>query len=914
MKILERIVLISLFFSLSLFGSGFDDITTIFTYGDVTYLKFIVTAVQKGVDSDAYYWFVRGTTFIAIIAIGIKLWQEKDLMSLAKHGAFPLIIIGFLNTTTTVHIEDQRIVNGVDNGSAIFATIDDVPSMLAVMYGTSSIFKYIGTEIVEEALVTIDGEASYSTAKLGFAKGMTTLLTMTDILTDSAIVNSDKDLKEYMNNFKRYTKECALVAVTRDTTEKAYLNLIAPHLDIIEAIEAETLGLDDNDKIDNGSGTEITCQDYWSEKIVDQRDNAENILLTKLSQQTDVNLSSAASAVAQVGAIDFGGSDLSSIKAYSLNVSLISPINSAIVQNNMGIQTSLEFANSINSQAAISQIQTSGIGIGRWFATIAPFALHILEGVLYFYGLFIPAIAIMLGYGAGLKYLMSYFGSLIGMAAVGIGMSVSSDIMSYFASQHMVELVSTLGSNPATVSGLKQYYIDMATYTGVVGFLGSMMALIAPSLILKGQGSAAINAIGSLSSMYKGGVENAEDSLAKEEGSRKAYEAEKEEIARTKLGNAGFSTSDIPQNMSASDYYNKVVDSASKAGASWGTYNAGHAGYDNKGSDDLIKSSAQSSMYQQTQKMGNVSEFASRIESAGGGQVAHNSGRMQGALQASSIEADSLNIDSINAVHDGGKSQASKKLGGIAGYADIGASEAFDAGVVGGRSAASSDKGTLKGVEKGGIENYLKGIEAQSAQKVSETAGFGKNIDLNKAMNKSFDDGSVKAHNTNATDDLREKLKNSKDKDIKWSAQKIGKGQAVSAVHNETKAQGTFNALNKDGDYLDAFEKASSGSEEQGRVGENTLLGIGNKWEKLSNKERMSMMKKVQENAEVGEFGKIESTNAEIHKHKGGVDGAIKDMVTSAQQQGIQSATHAENLREKYGSNLNDAYKDNALA
>jgi len=68
-----------------------------------------------------------------------------------------------------------------------------------------------------------------------------------------------------------------------------------------------------------------------------------------------------------------------------------------------------------------------------------------------------------------------------------------------------------------------------------------------------------------------------------------------------------------------------------------------------------------------------------------------------------------------------------------------------------------------------------------------------------------------------------------------------------------------------------------------------------------------------EKNASTGYIGGIEATNAEIMEHNGGKD-AIKDMVTAAQEKGKASATHADNLRDRYGENLSVGYKGLSLA
>lgn len=701
MKIVNKLFL-AIIFSIPLYASGFEDLTAIYTYGDVDFIKFVIMAVSKGVATDTYENFLIATTFLAVVSIGIKVSKEPNMEALFKHAYFPFIVIGLLNTTVTVHIEDQRVMNGysVEAGRPTYAVVDNVPTILAVMYGTSSIFQYVGIELVNEALVNIDpSSVQYGTSKVGFAREMTTLLEITDIATKSNFFDKTANTRQFAKDLQSYLYTCVIKAgMNKDPN--IYDKIRNPHTDIIDVIEADKIGLDDYDKIDDINGDAIKCQVFWSTYLKDPYGDVSTKLTDSLTRKTGTSLSETYAALNKVGGLDTNstilGNEFGSIKGYGVNAGSIAIINKAISQNEQDIQTNVSYADRITSQNAITQIQMGGIGIGKWFATIAPFAFHILLGVMYFYGLFIPAIAIIMGAEAGSKYILSYFGGLIGMAAVGIGMALASDIMSYFTSLHMVELVSTLGGNPATVNSLPQYYQDLATYTGVTGTLGMLIALVAPSIILKGQSSALISGMGSFSGMYKGGVESAEDTLANQDAKQKAYEAEKNDIAKRKLENAGFSLSDIPTNMSAGDYYQKVTDSANKAGSAWGAFNGGLS--NDGGFDGMTTESAQSSMYQQSQKMGQASEFAQSLNGANGSgsQMAFNSGRIQGAIQASSIEADDASIESLKAIHDGAFKQARKKLGSTAGYgaSDISGDEAFNSGQFEGSMSAAGDKVT----------------------------------------------------------------------------------------------------------------------------------------------------------------------------------------------------------------------------
>jgi hypothetical protein len=782
MKIFAGLFLLTLFIPMTLLGAGFDDLTGIFVTGDIGFIKFIMTAIQKATTSSGYTAFVSVTTLVAIVVVGIELWLKKDLFQLAKGAVLPLSIIGFLNYTTTVHIEDIRIQTNLVPGSQTYSA-GEIPSLLAAMYGASSAFELTGANLSEDALNAIDTTGGqYSTARVGYMTVIKTLSKTLDIATDDNIMDRDADTANYSSALKRYAVDCVLgIAVPSDTTGDVIKRLKNPDEDIVDAISPSNIGLSVNDKLPNGT----TCESFYNDNIL----NKELLVATKLydsiNKQTKIDLDVLAPALNDVGAISFsssqlGASALGQQKGYLINAASIASLNRAIVENNNNLQTGLDYANAITAQSSISSIQLAGIGAGKWFATIAPYIFHILKGVVFFYGIFVPPIAIMLGASKGLKYMLSYFFSLIGFAAVGIGMAISGDIVTYFAKDHFVELVSSLGSNPFTMTGMKQYYMDMATYAGVAGFLGSTIALIAPSLILKGQASAAISAVGSMSGMYKGGVDNAMDVDTKNKASQEAYERELNDVAKHKLGKAGFSLSDIPSNMGAADYYQKIQEQANKTNAGWGAYNQ----------RDNIATSAEAERYRSEQKIGAGVGMTNSLDSNGGGSTAYNSGVVQGTASAATMEADSASIANLDSIHSGTFKQAAKKLSTTAAFGDsISTEDAMHAGDIAGASMANADKGTISGVNAHGMDNYLKGIKNQAAQKASSVGEFGSKIsEADAIIGGTYDGGAMaskitgaKRHmslNSDWRDDLNELANKDADSKI-GTASAIKKGKAL---------------------------------------------------------------------------------------------------------------------------------------
>ena len=171
---------------------------------------------------------------------------------------------------------------------------------------------------------------------------------------------------------------------------------------------------------------------------------------------------------------------------------------------------------------------------------------------------------------------------------------------------------------------------------------------------------------------------------AEEEATRKAYEAEQEEIVRGKLQNLGMHA---PANMSSADYYSKVQEQMGSKGSAWGTYNH---------SSD-IGAVGDTARYQQEQRMGNASQYASDIGKHGGGATAYQSGLVQGTLQAGNVEAESMMVSKIDSLHEGTKNQSLQKLSSTSSFGEkVSSADAIKAGEYEGGVAASKVEGAKR--------------------------------------------------------------------------------------------------------------------------------------------------------------------------------------------------------------------------
>jgi hypothetical protein len=111
-------------------------------------------------------------------------------------------------------------------------------------------------------------------------------------------------------------------------------------------------------------------------------------------------------------------------------------------------------------------------------------------------------------------------------------------------------------------------------------------------------------------------------------------------------------------------------------------------------------------------------------------------------------------------------------------------------------------------------DEYASGNMKQSANMVSQTAGYGSTTSLNSATNVGYQDGQAMGHTVNNTDSLR--------KEGGWNSSRVGRGRALEALSKDLSSMGTDRAVSDS--EVDQFAK---GSKNQGRLNANKTLGTG---------------------------------------------------------------------------------------
>jgi hypothetical protein len=139
-------------------------------------------------------------------------------------------------------------------------------------------------------------------------------------------------------------------------------------------------------------------------------------------------------------------------------------------------------------------------------------------------------------------------------------------------------------------------------------------------------------------------------------------------------------------------------------------------------------------------------------------------------------------------------------------------------------------------------------------------------------------------------------------------------GQAAKEIAALAKDTQTGKAMSqpKTGE-VDGVSDFLTGQGADARKQANDSISVGEMFGAMSDAKQIEEMRKEKENAQVAFFGGIDATNSGIRKH-GGVAGAIKNMVTTAQEAAVDNAVHADDMRHEYGDNLSGASKTSVKA
>lgn len=241
-------------------------------------------------------------------------------------------------------------------------------------------------------------------------------------------------------------------------------------------------------------------------------------------------------------------------------------------------------------------------------------------------------------------------------------------------------------------------------------------------------------------------------------------------------------------------------------------------------------------------------------------------------------------------------------------------------------SSMSSGIGNMLSQDK--MDNFAKGTTANTASKISNTAGYGSSVNLSSAENVAFQDGQVQGFQTNATEDYRNKAN--------WDANKVGTGKAIQGVGKDVSAMATTDLASSDS----GFDSYAKGSYNQGAMATAKTQGAGGlnlsteDLNKIGDTVKASIQSEigkgqgVQDNikkygedayktsSEYGERSNLAKTMEKISA-QGGVDNAVKldatdSMIKAFQQTGSISGTMAsyEEAAKSSGKSIGKVIED----
>ena len=701
-------------------------------------------------------------------------------------------------------------------------------------------------------------------------------------------------------------------------------NLIAPsNGDLIDLIAPDKIGLTADDKTKDEANpdddTDYTCSKYYDDFITDSDNDDKSYsksadkLLTKLSKELskDYEDDNNYLALTSVGHMEINssalGDGLGGFKAYLANAALIGLTSKSLARLNNDLVSGVDAANAMTQQQALQRIQTEGVGNFKFFAYTAPYVFHILLGVIYFSGVFMLLIAIMVGFDEGKKLIYNYYMGLIGFALIEVGLAVANNVVNYFASQRAVDIVAAYGKNVASIANLNQYYMELANYTGIVGFLGIAIVTLLPGFILKGQVSAAVNSIGAVQGQFKGGIDNAMHEATDQIGRQKAYEQEMEDYAKNKLSKMGLLDS-VPPGMAEKDFYSQMYNSQSQHNKEW-------AAFENR---DLMNSAAHMQKMQETQQMATAATANDYL----GGNLAttRNAGITQGAIQAGTIEAQALEVNQADNLFKGTELKTAKQLESTAAYGQETTLEAArNAGKLEGIKEGSSDNATQRFMDEKKVRSLAQmGVYKQSKEaEAIEKKGF---VNEDGELVEPKDKKTIKDKYKKLNENLKEAVNNDPNnkkyyEQMKKVLDEQEKAELETSVPLNNFGKGLVQASIKSLSSTQAYgekgtlDNAKEAGQAEGIKQAGEDAGVVNAIDK-DHKGKKDLFKGAEVNARIATNKMMSSGEYMDDKDEVAFMSKIK---TNTKEDLLKQEKHGKELQEKYGRDLKGKYKGRNL-
>ena len=830
----------------------------IYYYGDVSFLGTIYEYISAVAQSDTVHYIIA---FAISIALTIAGWQIRSGASIGSFLTTILIPIGsyafFLYPGVTVHIIDERMDKGIVKSyvpSGGYILVEKVPYAIAFIPASSSL-------IVEEMIRLIDDNwAGVATGNKFGTQGFQKMSDVSQKTLALAKLNDvpDGNASEAAYYAKEYINACIVSEALKIPQNKA--KVFSPSKPYPAMFDPVPLSINTKSvsfhKYD-GSSDYQTCQYIYDHYFKDatyvaaitayMEEKASganpNIDVTSVTFNEAWREQTGDALLNRVGTISKAAAttSMSRLLEGELSVEGIG-INGTTVATESAIQSS------------IANLRSEGPAKFEWLIRMVPDGLSIIMGiVIAAFPLFVISLSFM-GRG-GVMAIANYFMGYVALNFNLVSLALVHNIMSFYTAQHAQEAISSLGEMPYGLSHVTDFMAQQADMAGLAGLIGAASIFAVTPLIFKGETAGLQSALGALGGAFSGNIEKTALENLKNYDLQRTLE--EDSVSRSLTMSEGEASKRLSEmgirpmhNMSSLQAYNDILRGIGMMGAGIASEQIHNNSSSGKIGNYITGNEAMTS-----QSFNKTAGFGSTVNLQSAGDVSFQDGEVMG--------------EQVNATD-------SMRKAGDYNTKDIGT----------GQAAAQFAK--EMGDQLTGREvlnnNALPALVANSTLAANSLIAAGK--------------GNLKtgAFNSDGTIDPNNQIMNS-----------AMVGAALQSAGKLMNLKGMGDSVDKSIES-NGFDDFMKGSEFQGRTNANKTIADGEKWKDLgdddNDPDKVALMKKVKENENVGTFGGINATNAEIHKHKDGVEGAIADMITGAQEKGIQSAIHASNLRDKYGAHL----------
>lgn len=540
----------------------------IFVNGDVQSIensfKFIKILLS---DSSFVNNILTLMSFILTSLAGWRIYKTQALSGGVINAMY--LTAGVLSLTgalpVDVHIEDQRTqIDYAKYGGINYAKVEDIPFPIAALISASSTLTLSIVEKVEQATVDVDSD-QVSAQAIGFASAFSDV---TKII-NYAKYSSDVTDSVFEQVLVEYISTCILdKAYYSGTAQKDIIRKVRnPQKDIFKELNSTSLGIS-NEPItftDSSGNSYGTCGDLYNYLSTNYTKVADDTLalLDKALTGSGVYLDMSKVTNAKITDSMISG-ELGQFKAYVMNVAAVGPISRAIRNSSGSTVSGQDLANSITLEATKAKLQSEGAGQFRWMAEILPMGYHFMLGIIYSCSVFVMIVSIAMGYEKGFALMSNYAQGLLSFEFIKVGLEMANNSVNQYSKSHAADVLSALGSNPASIENLPYHLEYIASMTGLAGILGVGAIFIIPTIVFTGKVAVAAGALSGLGNQYRGNnIETATNTVS---GQRAKEEAYNESLRMSHaLEKAGY---DVPANMGAGDYYaqmQKDVSESSKA-------------------------------------------------------------------------------------------------------------------------------------------------------------------------------------------------------------------------------------------------------------------------------------------------------------------------------------------------------------